>query len=176
MLWREEIYKSLCAQGHGQLEGGRAHWEHPSTLRLRNCPDDPPRIRSRSCLGIIKRGIWDTSMPAWVNLLSDEDISPVVEFLKTLETRIPAANVTASKDKPESDQHKDNWAPPTDVVDPVQAHSDNPPHCMRAYLKRSASVCRFTEKQSGHGACCVGIERAAQARRLEQREEKCQRG
>ena len=80
----EEIYKSLCAQCHGQLNG------RPSVLGASFYPP-APQLPGRSStyteaeqFWIIKHGIRNTSMPAWGKLLSDRDIAHVVRFLETL--------------------------------------------------------------------------------------------
>ena len=80
----EEIYKSMCAQCHGQLNG------RPSALGSSFYPPAPQLPgRSRTYteaeqFWIIKHGIRNTSMPAWGKLLSDRDIAQVVGFLETL--------------------------------------------------------------------------------------------
>lgn len=80
----EEIYKSMCAQCHGQLNG------RPSVLGASFYPP-APQLPGRSSsytetelLWIVKHGIRNTSMPAWGKLLSDRDIAQVVSFLETL--------------------------------------------------------------------------------------------
>ena len=80
----EEIYKAMCAQCHGQLNG------RPSVLGASFYPP-APQLPGHSSLyteaqkfWIVKHGIRNTSMPAWGRLLSDRDISQVVAFLKTL--------------------------------------------------------------------------------------------
>ena len=80
----EEIYKSMCAQCHGQLNG------RTSVLGASFYPP-APQLPGRSStyaapeqFWIIKHGIRNTSMPAWGKLLSDRDIMQVVGFLETL--------------------------------------------------------------------------------------------
>ena len=80
----EEIYKSMCAQCHGQLSG------RPSVLGASFYPPAPQLPgRSSTYTGkeqfwIVKHGIRNTSMPAWGKLLSDRDIAQVVGFVETL--------------------------------------------------------------------------------------------
>jgi mono/diheme cytochrome c family protein len=80
----EEIYKGMCAQCHGQLNG------RPSVLGASFYPP-APQLPGRSSsfteaemFWIVKHGIRNTSMPAWGRLLSDRDISQVVAFVKIL--------------------------------------------------------------------------------------------
>ena len=80
----EEIYKSMCAQCHGQLNG------RPSVLGASFYPP-APQLPGRSSTyteaeqrWIIKHGIRNTSMPAWGKLLSERDIAQVAAFLETL--------------------------------------------------------------------------------------------
>ena len=80
----EEIYKAMCAQCHGQLNG------HPSALGASfyppapQLPGRPSAYTESEQFWIVKHGIRNTSMPAWGKLLSDRDIAQVVGFLKTL--------------------------------------------------------------------------------------------
>jgi mono/diheme cytochrome c family protein len=79
-----EIYKAMCVQCHGQLNG------RPSVLGASFYPPAPQLPgHSSSYTGaelfwVVKHGIRNTSMPAWGRLLSDRDIGQVVAFVKTL--------------------------------------------------------------------------------------------
>jgi len=81
----EEIYKSMCAQCHGQLNG------RPSVLGASFYPPAPQlpgrssSFTEKELFWIVKHGIRNTSMPAWGKLLSDRDIAQVVSFLETLD-------------------------------------------------------------------------------------------
>ena len=80
----EEIYKVMCAQCHGQLNG------RPSVLGASFYPPAPQlpghssSYTESEMFWIVKHGIRNTSMPAWGKLLSDRDIGQVVAFVKTL--------------------------------------------------------------------------------------------
>lgn len=80
----EEIYKSICAQCHGGLNG------RPSVLGASFYPPAPQlpghstAYSDAELFWIVKHGIRNTSMPAWRNLLSDRDIGEVVAFLRSL--------------------------------------------------------------------------------------------
>jgi mono/diheme cytochrome c family protein len=80
----EEIYKGMCAQCHGQLNG------RPSVMGASFYPPAPQlpghssSYTESEMFWIVKHGIRNTSMPAWGKLLSDRDIGQVVAFVKTL--------------------------------------------------------------------------------------------
>lgn len=81
----EAIYKAMCAQCHGQLNG------RPSTLGASFYPP-APQLPGHSTLynetevfWIVKHGIRNTAMPAFRHLLSDEDIRNVTAFVKQLQ-------------------------------------------------------------------------------------------
>jgi len=84
-----EIYKAMCAQCHGQLNG------RPSVLGGSFYPPAPQlpghstTYTEPELFWIVKHGIRNTSMPAWRNLLSDDDIRQVVAFLKRLDSLPP---------------------------------------------------------------------------------------
>jgi mono/diheme cytochrome c family protein len=96
LLAGAEIYSSLCAQCHGQLNG------RPSVLGVSFYPPAPQlpghstSYTTKELFWIVKHGIRNTSMPAWRNLLSDQDISQLVVFLKTLDSLPPADSSTAA--------------------------------------------------------------------------------
>jgi mono/diheme cytochrome c family protein len=79
-----EIYKAMCAQCHGQLSG------KPSVLGAGFYPPAPQlpghaiTYSDAEVFWIIKHGIRNTAMPAWRNLLSDDDIKNVAAFVKQL--------------------------------------------------------------------------------------------
>lgn len=81
----EAIYKTMCAQCHGQLNG------RPSTLGASFYPP-APQLPGHSTIyneaevfWVVKHGIRNTAMPAWRHLLSDDDIRNVTAFVKQLE-------------------------------------------------------------------------------------------
>lgn len=80
----EAIYKAMCAQCHGQLNG------KPSALGASFYPPAPAlpghstNYDEAEVFWIVKHGIRNTGMPAWSHLLSDEDIRNVAAFVKQL--------------------------------------------------------------------------------------------
>ena len=87
-----EIYKAMCAQCHGQLNG------RPSTLGAAFYPPTPQlpghatAYSEGQVFWIVKHGIRNTAMPAWRNLLSDDDIKKVAAFVKRLDDLPPSLN------------------------------------------------------------------------------------
>ena len=83
----EAIYKAMCAQCHGQLNG------RPSTLGASFYPPAPQlpghstKYNGAEVFWIVKHGIRNTAMPAWRQLLSDDDIRNVTIFVKQLENQ-----------------------------------------------------------------------------------------
>jgi mono/diheme cytochrome c family protein len=81
-----EIYKEMCAQCHGQLSG------RPSVLGASFYPPAPQlpgqgtAYNEAEVFWIVKHGIRNTSMPAWRNLLSDENIRQVTAFVKRIDS------------------------------------------------------------------------------------------
>lgn len=81
-----EIYKSLCAQCHGQLNG------RASTLGASFYPPAPQlpghgtAYTEAQVSWIVEHGIRNTSMPSWRRLLSDDDIRKVSAFLKRMDS------------------------------------------------------------------------------------------
>jgi mono/diheme cytochrome c family protein len=79
-----EIYKAMCAQCHGQLNG------KPSVLGASFYPPAPQlpghatAYSDEQVFWIIKHGIRNTAMPAWRSLLSDDDIRKLAAFVKGL--------------------------------------------------------------------------------------------
>lgn len=85
-----EIYKGMCAQCHGQLNGrasvlGASFYPPAPQLAGRGTSYSEPEI-----FWIVKHGIRNTGMPAWRNLLSDEGIRQVAAFIKKLDS-LPTA-------------------------------------------------------------------------------------
>jgi mono/diheme cytochrome c family protein len=54
---------------------------------------------------IVKHGIRNTSMPAWRNLLSDENIRQVAAFVKRMDS-MAAVDARAGRDEPGRDEAK----------------------------------------------------------------------
>lgn len=84
-----EIYKEMCAQCHGQLSG------RPSVLGASFYPPAPQlpghgtSYNEAEVFWIVKHGIRNTSMPAWRNLLADENIQQVTAFVKSIDSWQP---------------------------------------------------------------------------------------
>ena|SRR5437660_4200626 len=81
-----EIYKEMCAQCHGQLSG------RPSVMGASFYPPAPQlpgqgtAYNEAEVFWIVKHGIRNTSMPAWRNLLSDENIQQVTAFITRIDS------------------------------------------------------------------------------------------
>jgi len=82
-----EIYKTMCAECHGQLNG------KPSVLGASfyppapQLPGHPPAYSDAEVFWVVKHGIRNTAMPAWRGLLSDDDIRAVAAFVKRLDAQ-----------------------------------------------------------------------------------------
>jgi mono/diheme cytochrome c family protein len=83
----EAIYKAMCAQCHGQLNG------RPSTLGASFYPPAPQlpgratKYDEAEVFWIVRHGIRNTAMPSLRRLLSDDDIRNVASFIKRLESQ-----------------------------------------------------------------------------------------
>ena len=106
LLTGAEIYKAMCAQCHGQLNG------RPSTLGASFYPPTPqlPGHATAYSQGqvfwIVKHGIRNTAMPAWRNLLSDDDIKKVAAFVKQMDGLPPSPDQAAKQSQAVTDQNK----------------------------------------------------------------------
>ena len=101
------IYKELCAGCHGQLSG------RPSVLGASFYPP-APQLPGRGTgynqgeiFWIVKHGIRNTSMPAWRNLLSDEDIRQVSAFIGTINSLPVTVETKLREDAIGRDKAKD---------------------------------------------------------------------
>ena len=76
------LYRQMCSRCHGSssesdnLYGRSFYPPAPNLLRT------PPSYADNEMFWIVKHGIRNTAMPAWGNLLSDEDIWQVVTFVQ----------------------------------------------------------------------------------------------
>src|SRR4030095_96312 len=103
-----EIYKAMCAQCHGQLNGRASLLGGSFYPPAPQLPGHSTTYTEPQLFWIVKHGIRNTSMPAWRNLRSDDDIRQLVAFLKTLDSLPPKAEAKASQDGLMSDQTKDD--------------------------------------------------------------------
>ena len=102
-----EIYKVMCAQCHGQLNGrGSALGAsfYPPAPQL---PGHGTSYTDAEVFWIVKHGIRNTSMPTWRNLLSDEDIRHVAAFIKRMDSLPAAVEVEAGRDQSGRDEAKE---------------------------------------------------------------------
>jgi mono/diheme cytochrome c family protein len=80
-----EIYKGMCAQCHGQLNGRASVLGASFYPPAPQLPGHGTSYTDPEVFWIIKHGIRNTSMPAWRNLLSDENIRQVAAFIKRVD-------------------------------------------------------------------------------------------
>jgi mono/diheme cytochrome c family protein len=81
-----EIYKEMCAQCHGQLNGRASVLGASFYPPAPQLPGHGTSYTDAEVFWIVKHGIRNTSMPAWRNLLSDEDIGQVAAFIKRMDS------------------------------------------------------------------------------------------
>jgi mono/diheme cytochrome c family protein len=103
-----EIYKAMCAQCHGQLNGRASLLGGSFYPPAPQLPGHSTTYTEPELFWIVKHGIRNTSMPAWRNLLSDDDIQQVVAFLKTLDSLPPKVEAKADQSGPAFDQTNDD--------------------------------------------------------------------
>ena len=100
-----EIYKAMCAECHGQLNG------RASALGLSFYPPAPQlpghsiSYTDAEVFWIVKHGIRNTSMPSWRNLLSDEDIAQVAAFVKRMNS-LPDGTGDVSVESNHAEHHE----------------------------------------------------------------------
>jgi mono/diheme cytochrome c family protein len=96
LLAGAEIYKGLCAQCHGKLNGRPSVFGASFYPPAPQLPGQSTSYSEAEIFWIVKHGIRNTSMPAWRNLLSDEDIWHVTAFVKRLDSLPPDVETAAS--------------------------------------------------------------------------------
>lgn len=85
-----DTYKAMCARCHGTPGGESSIYGqsfYPPAPRL---PEGMAQYTDSQLFWLIKHGIRNTGMPAWGNMLSDEEIWQVVGLLRNSED-LPAA-------------------------------------------------------------------------------------
>ena len=84
-----EIYKGACAECHGQLNGKSNLYGASFYPPAPQFPGHPFSYSQAEAFWIVKHGIRNTAMPAWGNLLSDDEIRKVAAFVKQLDASSP---------------------------------------------------------------------------------------
>ena len=92
-----EIYTQMCARCHGQANSGRSVYGSSFYPPAPSLPGHATRYTEAELFWIVKHGVRNTAMPAWSDLLSDQDIWPVVTFLKRLDALPPAVEAEWKK-------------------------------------------------------------------------------
>lgn len=78
-----EVYMNYCSACHGKnLEGGQA----PSLLTTKWKHGDS----KKAIMQTIRKGVANTPMMAWENMLSDKQIEAVTDYMLTLKKKRPA--------------------------------------------------------------------------------------
>jgi mono/diheme cytochrome c family protein len=101
-----EIYKEMCAQCHGHLNGRASVLGASFYPPAPQLPGHGTSYTDAEVFWIVKHGIRNTSMPSWRNLLSDENIRQVAAYIKTMDSLPAAVDVKADRDEPGRDEAK----------------------------------------------------------------------
>jgi mono/diheme cytochrome c family protein len=102
-----EIYKGMCAQCHGHLNGRASVLGASFYPPAPQLPGHGTSYTDVEVFWIVKHGIRNTSMPTWRNLLSDENIRQVAAFIKRMDSLPAAVEVKAKRYEPERDEAKE---------------------------------------------------------------------
>ena len=102
-----EIYKGMCAQCHGQLDGRASVLGASFYPPAPQLPEHGTSYTEAEVFWIVKHGIRNTSMPTWRNRLSDENIRQVAAFIKRIDTLAAAVKVEAERDEPGRDEARE---------------------------------------------------------------------
>ena len=97
-----EIYKGMCAQCHGQLNGRASVLGASFYPPAPQLPGHGTSYTDAEVFWIVKHGIRNTSMPTWRNLLSDENIRQVAAFIKRMDS-LPVVEGKTERDEPGRD-------------------------------------------------------------------------
>ena len=102
-----DIDKGMCAQCHGQLNGGASVLGASFYPPAPQLPGHGTSYTDAEVFWIVKHGIRNTSMPTWRNLLSDENIRQVAAFIKRMDSLPAAVKVKAERDQLGGDRAKE---------------------------------------------------------------------
>lgn len=102
-----EIYKGMCAQCHGQLNGRASVLGASFYPPAPQLPGHGTPYTEAEVFWIIKHGIRNTSMPTWRNLLSDDDIRQVAAFIKRMDSLPAAVEGRTGRDEPGLDKARE---------------------------------------------------------------------
>ena len=100
-----DIYKEMCAQCHGHMNGRASVLGASFYPPAPQLPGHGTSYTDAEVIWIVKHGIRNTSMPAWRNVLSDENIRQVASFIKRMDS-MAALDVNAKRSEPGRDESK----------------------------------------------------------------------
>jgi mono/diheme cytochrome c family protein len=95
-----EIYKGMCAQCHGQLNGRASVLGASFYPPAPQLPGRGTSYSDAEVFWIVKHGIRNTSMPTWRHLLSDENMRQVAAFIKRMDSLPASVDVRKERDDP----------------------------------------------------------------------------
>jgi mono/diheme cytochrome c family protein len=98
-----EIYKEMCAQCHGHLNGRASVLGASFYPPAPQLPGHGTSYTDTEVIWIVKHGIRNTSMPSWRNLLSDENIRQVAAFIKRMDS-MAAVDAKAERNEPRGNE------------------------------------------------------------------------
>ena len=87
-----KVYESSCAGCHGDPTLSRSPMAHAFYPPAPQFLDDPADMPDNENFYIIKHGIRWTGMPAWGNILRDDDIWKLTVFLEQMQKLPPSAD------------------------------------------------------------------------------------
>ncbi|PYT08729.1 MAG: hypothetical protein DMF60_04060 [Acidobacteria bacterium] len=96
-----EIYREMCAQCHGHLNGRASVLGASFYPPAPQLPGRGSSYTDAEVFWIVKHGIRNTSMPTWRNMLSDENIRQVAAFIKRMDSLPAAVEVKAKQEAKE---------------------------------------------------------------------------
>lgn len=106
LLASAKLYGSSCGICHGSpAEKNSKIGEAFSPPAPQFFGDDPPAMKENENFYIIKHGVRMTAMPAWGNLLSDQQTWQAVNLLKHINDKDLSPAITEELNKQEGAQH-----------------------------------------------------------------------